>query len=185
VEEIRKLSEDELRLLSDIQANAYPAFKVNSEEEREKMAQRFIKISQEEPTTHFYGMFLDNVLVGGMRLFDFKMRFLSTKIKTGGVGMVGVDLYHKKQKVCKSMITYFLEHYKNSGAPMAALYPFRPDFYKKMGFGFGTKMNQYKIKPQNLPSKGSQMQAAPLAQEDKELLLECYNKYVDKTHGIL
>jgi len=94
------------------------------------------------------------------------MNLLSTKIPAGGIGFVGVHLLHKKEKVAKEILTYFIDHYKNLGASMALLYPFRPDFYKKMGFGFGTSMNQYKVKPSNLP-KGNSKANISFAKEDE------------------
>lgn len=35
---------------------------------------------------------------------------------------------------------FYLRHYRERGTPLTALYPFRPDFYRSMGFGFGTKV---------------------------------------------
>jgi predicted acetyltransferase len=49
------------------------------------------------------------------------------------------------------MMLYFLRHYREQGAPLVALYPFRPDFYRQMGFGYGTKMDQHRVKPSALP----------------------------------
>ena len=87
-----------------------------------------------------------------MRLFDFRMTLHETAVSIGGVGGVAVDLAHKKQKVARDMILFFLRHYREKGAALTTLHPFRPDFYRQMGFGHGTKMNQYRVKPASLPA---------------------------------
>lgn len=165
--------------------NAYPGFKITSEEERRKFRQRLLKLEKEEPTISTYGLYRGSKLLGGMRLYDFSMRLLSTTTTVGGVGLVAVDLLHKKEKVCKELIGHFLQHYRKKGACLTALYPFRPDFYKKMGFGYGTKINQYRIKPANLPRGDSKKHVCYLQEKDWKMLIDCHNRYAEKTHGMM
>jgi predicted acetyltransferase len=49
-------------------------------------------------------------------------------MKAGGIGNVAVDLRRKKEHIAKDMMEYIHKHYRDSGAPMALLWPFRPDF---------------------------------------------------------
>jgi predicted acetyltransferase len=120
-----------------------------------------------------------------MRLFDFTLNLLSHSVEAGGVGLVAVDLLHKKEHVAKDLISYFLSHYHQQGAVMAMLYPFRPDFYKQMGFGFGTKMNHYRIKPAQLPSGLSKQHVRRLTEADAPQMLACYQQYSAATHGMI
>lgn len=166
-----------------IVANAYPGMEISPKEERKKFKETLKKITAGK-TTHLYGAYRDNTLVGGMLLDDFTMTLYTQQILVGGVGMVAVDLVHKKEKVCKDIITYFLQHYHKKGACLTALYPFKPDFYKKMGFGYGTKMHHYRIKPDQFMRK-TKNHIQFLDKDDKELLLECYNRYINKNHGMM
>jgi len=52
---------------------------------------------------HFYGYYNDkNELVGGMRIHDYQMYFNNRKkLRAGGIGLVAVDLLHKKEKIAK------------------------------------------------------------------------------------
>ncbi len=45
------------------------------------------------------------------------------------------------------MIAWYLEHYRERGAPFAVLHPFRLDFYRAMGFGYGTPVHRYRFAP--------------------------------------
>jgi predicted acetyltransferase len=120
-----------------------------------------------------------------MCLHDFTMNFFSRRIAAGGVGMIAVDLLHKKEHVAKEMVTYFLRHYRERGAPIAMLYPFRPDFYRKMGFGYGTKKSQYRVQPSSLPRGPSKAHVRYLDESDRQALLDCYDRFMSRTHGML
>jgi predicted acetyltransferase len=120
-----------------------------------------------------------------MSLHDFTMTLHSTQTLVGGVGLVAVDLAHKKEKVCKELIEFFLQHYRKKGACMTALYPFRPDFYRKMGFGYGTKVSLYKIKPGDLPRGKSRGHIQLLDKSDLRAIVNCYDRYAKRTHGMM
>lgn len=181
---IRRLTEADFDEFIPIVANAYPGIKIVSAEDRQKFKERLI-VQDKEPTMSFHGLLRDGRLLGGMKFFDFTMKLLSTKALVGGVGLVAVDLLHKKERVAKELITYYLDHYRQQGATMTALYPFRPDFYKQMGFGYGTKMSQYRVQPAALPRGSSREHVTFLTAADKDALMACYNRYLDKTHGLM
>lgn len=182
---IKKMSEEDIKDFVDIGCNAYSGFDINATDEKEKMGEKFKRLQKEHPLANLYGLYREDKMLGGMILFDYYMNFNGTKINAGGVGFVAVDLLHKKEKVAKELITYFLEHYKNKETYMTLLYPFRPDFYKKMGFGYGTKMNQHKVKPSSLPIGDSKKNIEFLTIEDSEEILNCYSRYTDRTHGMI
>ncbi len=183
---IRKLSsEQEFLDFSDIAANAYPGFKLQTSEEKKAFVENSMKVQAESPVVKLYGVFEGEKLYGGMRFHNFKMNLLSSRIRVGGVGLIAVDLLHKKEKVAKAIVTEFVNHYKKEGTSMVALYPFRPDFYKKMGFGFGTSMNQYKVKPCNLPKGSSKSNIVFAGEKDINKLLECYTRMYERTNGLI
>jgi predicted acetyltransferase len=120
-----------------------------------------------------------------MCFYDFAMNFLGVRIPVGGVGQVAVDLVHKKEHVAKEMMRYFLQHYRQRRTPLVALYPFRPDFYRRMGFGYGSKMNQYRVRPASLPLGPSKAHVRCLSEDDKEMLKDCYQRFATRTHGMM
>ena len=183
--EIKQLAEADFENFVTIVANAYPGMSVVSAEDKERARQRFLQSHQQDPSVDFYGLYEDGRLVGGMRLHDFTMTVLSTQVKAGGIGELAVDLLRKKEKGAHDMMLYFLRHCLEMGASMALLYPFRPDFYKRMGFGYGTKLNQYRVKPASLPRGPSKVHVHMLRPEDKSALLACHNRVAAQTHGML
>lgn len=96
----------------------------------------------------YAGTWRDDKPVGTMRLHSFEMNVHGVVMPAVGVGNVAVDLRHKKEHVAKDLMEYHHKHYRVSGAPMALLWPFQPDFYRNMGYGYGRKMNKYAMKPE-------------------------------------
>jgi predicted acetyltransferase len=182
--EIKQLSASDFAALAHIWATAYPGAKIFSEEEREQFRERALRLHQDDPTSSFYGLFRDGELQGIMCLHDFRMNFLGTDILAGGVGQVAVDLVHKKEHVAKELMVYFLRHYRERGAPLVLLYPFRPDFYADMLFGYGTKMSQYRVKPAAFPKGPTKAGVRYLGPDDKQAILDCFNRFAARAHGM-
>lgn len=182
---VRKMTDQDFVQFADIVSNSFPEFNVNSKEEKEKFIENSIKLQNESTIMCYYGLFEEDEMLGGMRFHHFKMNMLSKEITAGGVGLVAVSAEHKKEKAARDMIEYFIRFYRDNGSPIAMLYPFRPDFYKKMGFGFGTSMCQFSVAPGSLPNYGSKKHVSILKPEDSEAMSLCYDKYYAKTNGLI
>ena len=150
---IREIHEDELDELIRITVEAFPGMKVESRADRDRMRERLVKVMN-EPIVHFFGVFEGAAMLGVMRCYDFTMKLRETRALVGGLGGVAVDLRHKKEHVAADMVRFYLDYYRQKGAALTALYPFRPDFYHRMGFGYGVKMNRYSFRPDALPAAG-------------------------------
>jgi predicted acetyltransferase len=145
------LTVEEFAPFVDIVARAFPSWEILTAEDKENTRQHLLKTLEGEPTVHYYGVFRQGQLAGGMRLHDFRMNLRGARIRAGGVGLVAVHLLHKKEHVAREMVEFFLRNCRERGMPLALLYPFRPDFYRQMGFGYGTKLNRYRFSPAGLP----------------------------------
>jgi predicted acetyltransferase len=181
---VRPLTDEEIGSFARIAANAYPAMRLASEEDVRGFAER-LRDRMDPPADTLYGAFRDEALVGGMRLIEFHMNVRGQTLPTGGVGLVAVDLLHKKEKVARDLISSLLDWCGERSAPFAALYPFRPDFYKRMGFGYGTKANQYHLRPDAFPASGDRSALRYLAVVDKEAMADCYARVQRRTHGMM
>ncbi|MBE2222979.1 MAG: GNAT family N-acetyltransferase [Anaerolineae bacterium] len=180
---IKKIDAACLDEWAKISANAFPGMKINSVEEMAQLKERLEK-GLAQTDAHSYGLFEDETLKGVMRLFDFTMNLHGHEVAVGGLGSVSVDLVHKKKKVARDMVAYFLKHYQEQEAVFTALYPFRPDFYKKMGFGHSTPMTHYTIAPASFP-KGTKEHISFLDASEAEAVKACYGRYQAKTHGMM
>lgn len=183
MEEIRLLNSDEIRNYIEIAANAFPILNIKSDEDIERHCRRILRSAETGFSAGAYGCFRDGSLAGGMQLYDLTMSVFGQPTLFGGLGFVAVDLLRKKEKIAKSMVSYFLEHYDAKGAFLVGLYAFRPDFYKKMGFGFGPKAKQYRLSPAMLPKGSTKTAVRLLKKDEKHLLLEYNGASMMKRHG--
>ncbi|MGM7684247.1 GNAT family N-acetyltransferase [Cytobacillus sp. Hm23] len=183
--EIKKMIDVDFRDFAKISVNAYPGLYNSSEDKIKQLEEKFIELQSIESSKVFYGAFKDQKAVGGMRLYDYTLTLFSSQINAGGIGSVAVDLLHKKEKIGKDLIYFSLQHFREKGFPLAVLYPFRPDFYKKMGFGYGTKTNQYRIQPDSFPKGRSKKHLQYIEASEATELLDCYNRVAKMTHGMI
>jgi predicted acetyltransferase len=179
--DIRVLRDAELPAFAAIVRNAYPAF---AEANDAEMLARLHRRQQDFPGSTLVGLFRDGQLLGGMRLFDFEMRLFEQQALIGGVGLVAVDMRHKKEGVARELIHYFLHQYRDRGASLVSLYPFRPDFYRRMGFGYGSPMYRYTLKPAALPHQGDRSRVRFLQRSDWPALHACYERCFARMHGL-
>ncbi len=182
--EVRPLTADDVDIWVEMLGNAYPVMDLHTREAREAQAAR-IRERLDAPTVRWYGLFQDDTLLGGMRLHDFQMTCFETPLLVGGVGMVAVDLAHKKEHVARDLISFYLRHYRDRGAPLGILYPFRPDFYHAMGFGYGVKMNSYRVAPAALPARGNRSRVRFLRDEGRASVVSLHNTLAARTHGMI
>lgn len=182
--EIERLTGKLLDAFVTITANAYPGIKLATDAEKERLRERMAQM-QDSGEVHFYGLMEDGALLGGMRFHDYTMKLRSTMMPVGGLGGVAVNLTHKKEKVAYEMVLFFLRHYREQGACLTALYPFRPDFYRRMGFGYGSKISQYRVSPANLPRDGEKTAVSFLTEADKAGVKACYGRFLQQTNGLM
>src|SRR5512144_1032758 len=184
--DIRRLTtDDEYLRYAHLAADAYPGMKLGSTEEEIRNFVPRMRRTDEDPRAGSYGLFRDGQMLGGMRMINYRMRLFETTAACGGLGMVAVDLFHKKEAVAKEMVQYYLQFYRDREAPLAVLWPFRHDFYYQMGFGNGAPIVQYKFLPAELPKAKSKSHVRYLTIEDSALMAACYDRLYARYTGLL
>ncbi len=172
--------------LARLYADAYPIVKATSAEELAAMAQRLRTQAQAAlPAVREVVAERGGALVAAMRLFDYTMNVRGTDALAGGVGSVAVDLAHKRQGVARALIRWYLDHYRERGAAFAILHPFRPDFYRKLGFGYGTPMHRYRFAPATLRTDGARGTVRVLGPADLDAVLACTERLRPHVNGLM
>ena len=177
--DIRLLFKKDAAQWDHILAHAYPAF---TGSDALKWMEEIIEKRDEGV---FYGAWRNEKLAGGMRIYPLSMNVRHKRIEADGLGFVAVDMLHRKQKVAKDLVTFFLENARESGKNMASLYPFRVDFYKKMGFGYGTGL--YRLAPRPDAFRYfTDAEKVEIGDKEKDFpeMIECYLRFIGKTNGM-
>lgn len=142
-------------------------------------------LTTRQPGDRLVGAYRDGRLVGGMRVYDFTMCVRGAQVPTGGIGSVAVGFEHKQRGVARDLVAGFLAECGERGSALAALYPFRPDFYRKLGFGYGTKLDQYRIALTALPGGGSRERVRRLGAADVDDFAAVYARVQERTNGLM
>ncbi|MCL2521405.1 MAG: GNAT family N-acetyltransferase [Erysipelotrichales bacterium] len=176
------ITEEKLEGIAALLLNAYPAIGYNT-----TIEQCTKKLIEDNKLAYlkYIGAYNGDNLVGGFNVWDFEMNFRQSMIKAGGIGSVAVDLTRKKEKICFAMMENFIEDLRKNGRNIALLYPFNSAFYYKMGYGFGTLLQQFKLRPNDLPSGNSKANIVRLTEKDAKSLTDYYNYKVKTTHGLI
>lgn len=180
---IKTLTKKDLLEFSRIACDAYPGMEMFTEEQKKDLAER-LKKRFDIKNRHFYGMFENKEMLGGLILFDFDMNLFGTKVLCGGGGFLAVALTHKKEYVARDLCKFFLEYYRKQKAPVASLYPFRPDFYKDMGAVPGAKASIYRFPPSSLPYTKASKKLIKLTTKDAIKMARCFDEFAAKHNGM-
>ena len=148
--EFRLIQESELDDLAQTQCNAYPAFFGQSESDRVAAKERLQKSSSDARIT-YWGGWRENDMIASMRFHDFRVNVRGTIVPACGIGAIAVGLSHQKHGVAKELMQFYHRHFCEKDYALSILWPFRPDFYRKMGYGFGAKTHRYTVLPSSLP----------------------------------
>ncbi len=176
---VRKFtSPEEVSDFAHIASNAYPGFGSSVAQNAEAVTQ----LMQEE-TNSFWGCFEGDRMLGGMRILDLSMNYCGGFVKAGGLGFVAVGLEDKRRGVARRLVKFFLDYCRDQDMGMTLLYPFRPDFYQRLGFGFGQEGREYALAPQQLPTGSSPLEVRPLRPGDMEAVGQCYHRFSATQHG--
>ncbi|MCL2377802.1 MAG: GNAT family N-acetyltransferase [Defluviitaleaceae bacterium] len=177
---ISQIDQGHVQDLALIRVDAFPGHTTTLEQACENITE-----THSRPDVKYYGAFKDDKLVGGFNIWDFEMNMRQCMIKAGGVGTIVVDLCHKKEKIAREIMRYFLDNLRKKGANMALLYPFDSGFYHRMGFGFGTLLQQFRVRPDGFTAGNSKARIVRLTEDSAELLTDFYNSRVKTTHGLI
>jgi predicted acetyltransferase len=173
-----------LTALARLLVDAYPIMHVDSSEAFERAVE-----SLREGAAYAEARWAiaerDGELAGAMRLYDYEMNVRGLDALTGGLGSVAVSAVHKRRGVARAMIAWYIDDYRRRSAPFAALYPFRPDFYRALGFGYGTPMQRYRFAPAALHGGGARGTVRLLGEADLDALIASNERVRASTNGLI
>ncbi len=183
--EIRKLTAADIESYLEVYLNAYPAFKELDEECTENFRQKFLFQLREDKDVETVGLFDDGVLLATMKIVKFDMNLYGKMQRAYGLMSLAVHPLHKKKGAALEMIRYIEAYTREHGGLVLLLLPFRFDFYKNMGYGYGTRLDEYTIRTSGLPVMRDMSGLAMLGQEDVDEVLACYRAFAERNHGCL
>ncbi|MCK4258259.1 MAG: GNAT family N-acetyltransferase [Halanaerobiales bacterium] len=170
---IRELRKEDLKEYAIINNNAYPGAKRTLEQTMEQLE----KSMEYEHTQTFVAIDDYDKILGGLILLDFTIYQNYNELKMGGIGGVCVGLDSKKQGVAKMLVEDALQRMVEKELPISILYPFRHDFYQKMGWGQVGEVKEFKFPPSSLPVYPGRESVRGYRDSDLEGIKQCYEHF--------
>ena len=173
-----------LAALARLMADAYPIMGLTTSDALAASVARLTELMRDDDPVWVIAE-RDGALAGAMRLYDYQMNVRGRDALTGGVGSVAVARAHKRQGIARALIAWYLDHYRARNAPFAVLHPFRLDFYRALGFGYGTPFHRFRFAPVTLRDAGARGTVRELGAGDLDALLGCYERVRANTNGLI
>ncbi len=184
---IRRLTLSDIDGYLEVYLNAYPAYKELDDECREKYRKKAtLEISENKEVIHM-GMLEGGKVIAIMKVVHFSLNLFGKMQPALGLMALGVHPLYKKQGVALAMIREFEKIALEEGATVTMLLPFNIPFYRRMGYGFGGRLEEYHIPTGGLPKvKTADMEHLRfLSMEDLPAVLECHRAFVRANHGMV
>ena len=183
--EIKRIGTERIDEYMEIYFNSYPAYKTLDDECRAYYRDKTIRDMERGRDVEFFGCFEDGILAATMKIVDFDINLFGEMRKTKGLMALGVHPLYKKRKIALDMVNYFEDYTTDSGYAMAVLLPFNMKFYHDMGYGYGSKMDEYRVPTTSLPKAESLDGLRFLTGDEKGEVLACFRRFVEAGHGQL
>ena len=170
---IREMKKEDISEVSPNYINAYPGFNMAPEE----TANFFEGKLEREDNSLYLAVDEQDTILGGFNLIDYTIYLKYNQFEMSGIGGVWVGLEHKKRGVAKFLMKEALKIMRKKGVPISTLYPFRHDFYQKMGWGQVGEFREFKFKPSSLEVYPERKFVKEYTEEDQEGIQNCYDQY--------
>ena len=95
----------------------------------------------------------DPVAVAGYH--DFRTRFRGSYHRLGGVTLVATPPEHRRQGHVRELLARMLDELRTEGLRMAALWPFKRSFYRRLGWETGSRYLRIEAPPAQFRSAGA------------------------------
>lgn len=183
---IKELSKGNIEEYMEIYLNAYPAYKTLDSQCYDRYKAKTLTEMSEDTDVDFFGMFVDGKLAATMKLVSFSINLYGKIRPATGLMALGVHPMFRKQGLAKKMIAYFEEYAVKSGSSLAVLLPFNFGFYRKLGYGFGSRLDEYTLATENLPKGNDDMKFLRyLGKDDIDRIINCQSYFAEQNHGMM
>lgn len=170
---IREIKADDFQEFAILHHNAYPGFPIS----QQQMIEALEKSLERDDVQTLVAVADNGQVVGGLKLYDFTIYQNYNELKMAGIGGVCVGLDAKKQGVAKNLILDSLKRMQDRDIPVSILYPFRHDFYQKMGWGQVGELKEFKFAPAYLQLYPERKNVRTYREGDLDGIKKCYTKF--------
>lgn len=127
----------------------------------------------------------DGRLLGAFRSYPLKQFLHGSSFPMLGVAAVAVAADARREGIGGGLCRQALRIGRERGDLVSVLYPFRPEFYRRLGWGLVGTLQSFRFRPASLPIRVARPRVRLARPEDMPLVHECYARVAAGSHGLI
>lgn len=136
---------------------------------------------------------LDTVIVGrdggqvvaACKSYRMEERILGVAVPMLGLAAVAVALPHRRRGLGAELCTEAIRRGAERGEVASVLYPFRPDYYERLGWGLVGELHDYRFRTRHLPAYPEADAVREAVEADYDAVTECYDRVATRSNGLI
>jgi len=124
-------------------------------------------------------------LAGALRLYSLTQYLHGTPLRMMGVAAVAVATDARRQGIAAEMCRQALQLGRARGDVVSVLYPFRPEFYHRLGWGLVGSLESFRFRPQALPAGNPPARVRLADASARNAVEQCYARVATASHGLI
>ncbi len=124
--------------------------------------------------------------VGGLRLHPMVLYLRGRPVPVQGVASLAIAPEHRRRGLGDRLCRAAIREGRGSGALLSALFPFRTDFYARLGYVLCGELHRYRFRTGDLPDFAGSGRIRPLRGEERyQRIPPFYRELLLRSHGLM
>lgn len=128
----------------------------------------------------------DGDLLAACKIYRMTQRITGVAIPMMGLAAVAVATHARRQGLGARLCRHAADVARDRGDVVSVLYPFRPDYYERLGWGLAGELHEYRFSTAMLPDaeEARHVRRARSA-DDADAIAACYGRVATRSNGPL
>lgn len=127
----------------------------------------------------------DGHLTAAFRAYPFTQYINGTPLRSMGLAAVAVAAAARRRGLGRQLCVAALRVGRERGDIISALYPFRPAFYRSLGWGIVGGLHAHTFRAGALPDDPARDAVRPAEPDDDEAIMACYARVAERSNGLI
>lgn len=123
-------------------------------------------------------------LAGAAKLYRLEGHVAGAPLPAMGLAAVAVAPAYRRHGLGARLCTHAIRAAADRGDVISMLYPFRPDYYERLGWGLVGELHDYRFRTDDLPAYREARHVRPAAGDaDRDAIAACYARVAARSNG--
>jgi len=124
-------------------------------------------------------------LAGAFRSYPLRQYLAGASVPMLGLAAVATSPAYRRRGVARELCRHALRLGRERGDLVSVLYPFRPSFYRALGWGVAGELHSYRFAPGALPAYDEAARVRAGEEGDLGEVMACYARVAARSNGLI